>query len=55
LPLQADENNAPKRGGSNRERKKSKPRQRMEEHVMLYTKYFANDSTYTPKGFLQVI
>ena len=53
LQLQADEaaNAASKRGGSNSVRKKTKPRQRMEGHCMLYTGYFAYWPAFTPKDF----
>ena len=57
LQLQVDEeNNAnPKRGGSWPGRRKSKPRQRMEGHVMLYTDYFADVPTYTQRIFAGAI
>jgi hypothetical protein len=39
--------------GQSAGRKKSKPMQRLEGHVMVYTNYFADDPTYTPKDFRQ--
>jgi hypothetical protein len=49
--LQAEEDAAPILGGSSVGRKKSKPRQRLEGHVMLYNDYFADDPTYNAKDF----
>jgi hypothetical protein len=53
LQLQALEDAAtPGRGGSKFVQEKSKHRQRMEGHAILYTKYFAmNESTYNAKYF----
>jgi hypothetical protein len=51
LKLQAEEDAAPILGGSSVGRKKSKPRQRLEGHVMLYNDYFADDPTYNAKDF----
>ena len=42
----AEQNKAPRRGGSKFGGRKSKPRQRMEGHTMLYTDYFINGATY---------
>ena len=57
VQLQAEEaaNAEPKHGGSNPGRMKTKPRQRMEGHYMLYIDYFidyfADVPAFTPKDF----
>jgi hypothetical protein len=52
LQLEEEEKARTKRGGSKCGRKN--PRQRMKGHVMLYTDYFTEDSTYTPKEHAQL-
>ena len=53
LQLQAEEavNAEPKRGDSKPGRMKTKSRQRMEGHCMLYNDYFADVPAFTPKDF----
>ena len=53
LQLQAEEAAIaePKHGASKPGRMKTKPRQRMEGHCMLYIDYFADVPAFTPKGF----
>ena len=41
LDAEAEKRKRPRRGGSRRGRRKSKPRQRMEGHTMLHNDYFA--------------
>jgi hypothetical protein len=47
LRLQSELNAAPKREGSKFGKIKTKPRQRLEEHCMLYSNHFADELTYT--------
>jgi hypothetical protein len=54
LHLEEDEKARPKHRGLKCNRKNSKPMQRMKGHVMLYTDYFTEDSTYTPKEHAQL-
>lgn len=49
--MQLDDAKKPKRGGSKPGRRKSKKRQRLEGHAMLFSDYFADDSTYDEKDF----
>jgi hypothetical protein len=42
---------APRHGGMKFGQKKSKPRQRMEGHAMLYTDYFTDETSYYAKNF----
>ena len=49
--MQLDDAKKPKRGGSKPVRRKSKKRQRLEGHAMLFSDYFADDSTYDEKDF----
>ena len=53
VQLQAEEaaNAEPKRGGSKPGRRKTKPRQRMVGHCMLYNNDFADVPAFTPKHF----
>ena len=44
--MQLDDAKKPKRGGSKPGRRKSKKWQRLEGHAMLFSDYFADDSTY---------
>jgi hypothetical protein len=42
----AEKKKGPRRGGSKPGRKKSKPRQRLEGHTMLYNDYFSDSATH---------
>jgi hypothetical protein len=53
LQLHVAEDAAPILGESSAKRKKLKPRQRLEGHVMLYNDYFSDDPTYNAKDFHQ--
>jgi hypothetical protein len=52
LQLQVEEDTfAPIRGGSSTGQRKSKPRQGLEGHAMLYNDCFSDDPTYNAKDF----
>jgi hypothetical protein len=46
LDAETEKRRRPRHGRSRSGRRKSKPRQRMEGHVMLHNDYFADDATY---------
>ncbi|KAK1665945.1 hypothetical protein QYE76_054104 [Lolium multiflorum] len=46
VDAEAEKRKRPRRGGSRRGRRKSKPRQRMEGHTMLHNDYFADGATH---------
>jgi hypothetical protein len=50
LNAEAEKRKRTRRGGSRSGRKKSKSRQRMEEHTMLHNDYFVDDATQAGAG-----